>query len=176
MNCEPLDIEGAWLLRGEAARDPRGAFVTPWESARLYGAGPEFTPHSLHHSFNERAATLRGLHFQHPPHAQARLVTCTAGRLWDVVLDLRPKSSTYLRWSARHLEGAEPLAVFVPRGCAHGFVTLAPQTIVTYLIEGRYVPEAGAVVRWNDPRFAIAWPVGEPIVSGRDRDAPDYPG
>ena len=174
MTFEELSIEGVLLVRGEVSSDARGAFTTLWES---HGSAPglaAFRPEGAHQAFNARASTLRGLHYQRPPHEQAKLVACAAGRLWDVVVDLRQESGSYLRWVGTELDARSGRALLVPRGCAHGYVTLEDATTVTYLIEGRYEPGASAVVRWNDPRFGIAWPVHPQALSDRDRTAPDF--
>jgi len=162
------------LIECDRAVDRRGRFDTFWESADFHAAGVRFSPQSGHHAHTERAATLRGMHYQRAPHAQARLVACASGRVWDVVLDLRRDSPTYLQWEGTELEPLAGHALFVPRGCAHGYVTLEDRSTVTYLIEGAYEPRAAAVVRWNDPAVRIAWPVSEPILSDRDRTAPDF--
>jgi dTDP-4-dehydrorhamnose 3,5-epimerase len=174
MRTLPLKIPGAVLVECELARDGRGSFQTLWESSAVYEDGLRFAPHSAHFSYNARATTLRGMHYQSAPHAQAKLVTCVSGRIWDVVLDLRRGSATFLRWEGVELDPAAARAVFVPPGCAHGYVTLEDDTTVAYLIEGVYVPEAVAVVRWNDPAAAVKWPVSDPILSDGDRSAPDY--
>jgi dTDP-4-dehydrorhamnose 3,5-epimerase len=171
---EPLDIADALLVLCDSATDPRGAFATFWESPSTDGNALAFSPESAHHSANLKLGTLRGLHFQRPPHEQAKLVACASGEVWDVVVDLRAGSPTYLRWQGVRLAAADGRALFVPRGCAHGFVTLKDETVVTYLIEGKYEPGASAVVRWNDAAFGIAWPTADPIMSERDRDAPDF--
>jgi dTDP-4-dehydrorhamnose 3,5-epimerase len=174
VKLEPLDIADAMLVHCESALDSRGAFVTFWETSRSHTETLAFAPESAHHSFNQRAGTLRGLHFQRPPHEQAKLVTCASGRFWDVIVDLRPGSRSYMRWQGVHLAMNDGRAVFVPRGCAHGFITLKDETVVTYLIDGKHEPGAAAVVRWNDAAFGIEWPVAELFMSDRDRDAPDF--
>lgn len=168
---EAIPIEGALLVRPEAFADERGTFSTIWDA---HAPSWPFVPSSLHFSRNPARGTLRGMHYQRSPHAQQRLVACAAGRIFDVVLDLRPSSRTYLMWHALHLDAESGAAVFVPAGCAHGFVTLEDHSTVTYLIGGAYAPASRGIVRWNDPRFAIAWPVNEPMLSRDDREAPDF--
>jgi len=169
-----LRISGALLLECDQFRDERGAFVTFWDSASTNLSGISFSPDSAHHAYNERAGTLRGMHYQREPRAQAKLVRCASGRIREVVLDLRPASSTYLQWEAIEQDAAASRALVIPRGCAHGYLTLQDQTVVTYLIEGSYLPELAGVVRWNDPAIGIQWPVSDPILSERDRTAPDF--
>jgi dTDP-4-dehydrorhamnose 3,5-epimerase len=174
MRALPLRIRGAWVIEGDRADDARGSFATFWESAQAYGEGIRFSPHSGHHARTDRAGTLRGLHYQREPSGQAKLVSCVTGTVHDVLVDLRRDSPTYLQWEAVTLDESASRALFVPRGCAHGYLTLADDSTVTYLIEGAYVPDAAAVVRWNDPAIGIDWPIAEPILSERDRAAPDY--
>ena len=174
MIARPLKIAGAWLIESAVAQDPRGSFATVWDLQDEGLVALAFKPESVHHASNERAGTLRGLHFQRAPHAQAKLVSCAAGRLWDVILDLRPESGTHGQWVGTSLAAGSGHSILVPRGCAHGYVTLEDQTVVTYLIEGDYHEPSRAVVRWNDPAFGIEWPVDSPQMSERDRTAPDH--
>jgi dTDP-4-dehydrorhamnose 3,5-epimerase len=174
MTFVDLPIVGAKLLAVAPFKDDRGIFEVFWEQAELATEGITFTPVSAHHSYNEKAGTLRGMHYQKPPLGQSKLVSCVSGRVWDVVADLRPDSPTYLRWEAVELSAASGRAVFIPAGCAHGFVTLTDQATVAYLIQGNYEPAAAGTVRWNDPTFGIQWPVNSPILSERDRLAPDF--
>jgi dTDP-4-dehydrorhamnose 3,5-epimerase len=174
MKAVPLKIPDAFLVGAQRSEDGRGRFTTFWESAEIYDGGLRFSPQSAHHASSDRAGTLRGMHYQREPHAQAKLVACAAGRVRDVLVDLRRDSPAYLRWEAVTLDESDGRALFVPRGCAHGYLTLADRSTVTYLIEGAYLPEASAVVRWNDPAIGIEWPIPDPILSERDRTAPDY--
>jgi dTDP-4-dehydrorhamnose 3,5-epimerase len=174
MKATPLKIPGALLVECDRFRDERGQFLTFWESAEIHPGGFSFSPHSAHQAHNERAGTLRGMHYQREPHSQVKLVTCTAGRILEVVLDLRPASPAYLQWEAIEQDSAASRALLIPRGCAHGYLTLQDRATVTYLIEGAYLPEAAAVVRWNDPAIGIQWPVSDPILSRKDRMAPDF--
>ena len=114
------------------------------------------------------------MHLQAPPHEEAKLVRCTAGAIFDVALDLRPGSATFTRWVGRELSADNRLALYVPEGCAHGFVTLADDTEVAYEISARYAPESARGVRWNDPVFAIDWPVEIEVINERDRSYPDF--
>lgn len=160
------------MLANVALQDSRGSFCEFWNSC--LSDKFEFVPSSAATSFNAQSNTLRGLHFQAGPREQTKLVHCSHGSAYDVVVDLRPHSPTYLQWQSIQLDSKIGTSVLVPKGCAHGFVTLEPNTVITYLIEGPYEPEAGRVARWNDPVFAIFWPVNNPILSDRDRDAADF--
>lgn len=168
---QSLKVQGAALMLSPLFRDSRGAFEAFWEQAELTVAGISFSPSNAHHSYNAKKGTIRAFHFQRLPLGQAKLVSCVAGKAWDVVLDLRPESSTFRKWDAVELSAACGKAVYIPAGCAHGFTTLEDNTTIAYLIEGEYRPEAAEVVRWDDPTLAIPWPVTEPILSDKDRDA-----
>jgi dTDP-4-dehydrorhamnose 3,5-epimerase len=174
MTAIDLKIAGAKLLAAAPFRDSRGVFEVFWEKAELTAAGISFAPVSSCHSYNQKAGILRGMHFQKAPHGQTKLVSCVQGAAWDVIVDLRPDSPTYKHWHGENLEAGSGRALFIPAGCAHGFLTRKDETTIAYLIEGDYKPTAAGVVRWNDPAFGIEWPVRDPILSERDRLAPDF--
>jgi dTDP-4-dehydrorhamnose 3,5-epimerase len=119
---------------------------------------------------------LRGLHFQRPPHQESKLVRCTAGAIFDVIVDLRPGSPTFRRHAAVELTAANGRMLFVPKGFAHGFQTLADDAEVVYQMSEYYAPAAAAGVRWDDPAFGIAWPRAVTVISSRDRAFPDFEG
>jgi dTDP-4-dehydrorhamnose 3,5-epimerase len=125
-------------------------------------------------SFNRRRGTLRGMHFQAPPREEAKLVRCTAGAVHDVIVDLRPGSATYCRWFAVELSAENRRALYVPEGFAHGFQTLTDDAEVLYNMSEFYDAALARGVRWNDPRFAIQWPLPDPVLSEPDRAYPDF--
>lgn len=177
MKATSPTIADAAILESTPYRDERGAFEVFWESDGRADGGIPIVPWGAYHSHNLKTHTLRGMHYQEQPHAQARLVSCVRGSVWDVIVDLRPESATFLGWQAVELNEGCGRAVYVPRGCAHGFLTLAENSTVAYLIEGRYVPESARTLRWNDPAVGIEWPLPahtEPLLSARDRSAPDF--
>jgi dTDP-4-dehydrorhamnose 3,5-epimerase len=174
INAADVVMQDAKRVSTSPFRDMRGAFDVVWESADFSAAGLRFQPMSCAVSYNEKAGTLRGMHYQKPPHGQAKLVCCTRGRVWDVIADLRPDSASYLSWAATELGEASGQAIYIPSGYAHGFVTLTDHATVSYLIEGTYTPDAAGTVRWNDPALSIDWPVPEPIMAQRDRTPPDF--
>ena len=143
-------------------------------AARVHRAGliGEFIQCSA--SFNARRGTLRGMHYQRAPHAETKLVRCTRGAVFDVLLDLRPASATFRRWQAAELSADNGVAVYIPAGVAHGFQSLADASEVFYQIAERYMPEASAGVRWDDPAFGIDWPIRAPILSDRDAGYGDF--
>jgi dTDP-4-dehydrorhamnose 3,5-epimerase len=167
-------LPGAYVIDLERLDDDRGWF------ARTFAA-EEFVAHGLNPavvhcnvSFNSRAGTLRGMHYQVAPHAECKLVRCTRGAIYDVIVDLRPDSSTYLRWFGVGLDADEGRSLYAPEGCAHGFQTLVDESEVLYQMSHEYVPSHARGVRWDDPAFAIEWPDAERTISERDRTYPDF--
>lgn len=159
----------------EPHHDPRGLFARLFCPIEWAAAGlAPFSPVQMNLSRNPTLHTLRGLHLQHPAHAEAKLVRVTQGRIFDVALDLRPESPTYLQWAGVELDAEGMQALFIPAGCAHGFLSLAPDTDVLYLMDRAHVPNQGRGVRWDDPRFAIAWPAEPVLMDARDASWPDW--
>jgi dTDP-4-dehydrorhamnose 3,5-epimerase len=136
------------------------------------GLDPRMTQSSF--SFNARSGTLRGIHYQAPPHAESKLVTCIRGAIWDVLVDLRAESPSFGRWHAETLDGEAPRSIFVPEGVAHGFLTLSDDVLILYQISVPYEPSAARGVRWDDPAFGIAWPSPPRVIRHRDRAYPDF--
>jgi dTDP-4-dehydrorhamnose 3,5-epimerase len=171
MEFVPLPPAGAVLVRLERREDPRGFFARSFCVDEFAGAGlpAEFPQQSLARS--TRAGTLRGMHLQLEPHAEDKYVRCVRGRIFDAIVDLRPASPTFLRSCAVELDAEGGDALFVPRGFAHGYLTLADDTDVLYAMSSRYAPSAARSVRWNDARLGIEWPVADPILSDADRAA-----
>ena len=167
-------VRGAWLVEPERREDARGLFARTWCRREFAARGLSTDLMQCNTSWNAGRGTLRGLHFQASPHAEAKLVRCTHGSLVDVVLDLRPDSPTYLKHASVRLTWENRLALYIPEGCAHGFQTLEDDTEVFYQMSAFYAPEANRGVRWDDPAFGIAWPVRLPTMSERDTRWPDY--
>lgn len=174
MNLSPTELPGVFLVEPELLTDDRGAFARTFCVDEFASAGIDFEVVQANISFNKYSGTLRGMHFQQAPHAEAKVVRCTSGALYDVVVDLRPDSSTYCQWISAELNADNRKALFIPEGCAHGFQTLLDNTEVDYLMSGRYVPEAASGVRFDDPAFGIEWPLPVSSVSDRDRHWPDF--
>jgi dTDP-4-dehydrorhamnose 3,5-epimerase len=176
VRLRPTAVAGAFIVELEPAGDERGWFSRTFDSEEFaaHGLDPRIAQCST--SFNLRAGTLRGLHYQASPHEECKLVRCTRGRLHDVVLDLRPESRG--EWLAIELTPDNSLSLYVPEGCAHGFQTLEDSTEVQYQISTPYVPEAARGVRWDDPGFGVRWPDppsgSERIISSRDAAWPDW--
>ncbi len=173
MRFTETPLAGAWLIEPEPAADERGLFARTFCRREFSGHGIEFEVVQCSTSYNAKAGTLRGLHYQEGDAAEAKLVRCTRGAIYDVIVDLRAGSRTRLRWYAAELSADNRRALYVPKGFAHGFKTLLPDSEVFYQMSEFHAPEAARGLRWNDPALAIRWPVGEPIMSERDRAYPD---
>lgn len=174
MRFEPAPLGGAWFIDLDRHGDERGSF------ARTFCAR-EFADHGLPTRFpqsnvssNERAGTLRGMHFNAAPHAESKVVRCTRGAVFDVVVDLRDGSPTHARWFGIELSADNGRALYVPEGFAHGFLTLVDTTDVAYQMGAFYRPDAARGVRWNDPAFGIRWPRQPTVISERDATYPDF--
>ena len=175
MRFRELELPGAFLLELERIDDERGFF------ARTF-CRDEFAEHGLateivqaNTAFNVRAGTLRGLHYQAAPHAEAKLVRCTRGAVYDVIVDLRRDSPTFTRWLGVELSAENDALLYVPEGFAHGYQTLVDETETSYLMSQFYEPSAARGVRWDDPAFGIEWPeVAERTLNERDRSWPDF--
>jgi dTDP-4-dehydrorhamnose 3,5-epimerase len=163
------------VIEPECLVDERGFFARIWcrREFLAHGLKTELTQCSI--SFNRRKGTLRGLHYQMPPHEEAKLVRCTLGAIYDVIVDLRPDSSTYLNHFAVELTQDNRTMLYVPEGCAHGFQTLVDETEVLYQMSAFYSAEHAAGHRWNDPAFRIDWPLDVSMISDRDRSYDDFP-
>jgi dTDP-4-dehydrorhamnose 3,5-epimerase len=171
-------LPGVWLVELDRLEDERGWFARTFdrEELRSRGMNPEIVQCNV--SYNARRDTLRGMHYQADPHGESKLVRCVRGAIFDVALDLRADSPAYRRWHGAELTAANGAALYIPAGLAHGFQTLSDDCEVLYLMGHRYAPEAARGVRYDDPAFAIEWPVprGERIVSERDASYPDFTG
>jgi dTDP-4-dehydrorhamnose 3,5-epimerase len=171
---EDTGLAGAYVVEVEAAEDQRGLF------ARTFCAD-EFAAHGLprgfvqcNTSFNARRGTLRGMHWQAEPKAEGKLVRCTQGAIYDVILDLRRGSRTYLAWKAYELSAANRRALYAPPGFAHGFQALSDAAEVFYQMTENYAPELARGARWDDAAFGIDWPIRPPLISPRDASFPDW--
>ncbi len=176
MKVIPLDLAGAFEIRLEPRGDERGHFMRWYDRDTFARAG---LPTEWVQGNESRSArnVVRGLHFQRPPHAEAKLVRAVAGSVYDVFVDLRRGSVTFGQWGAVELAESKANAVLIPGGFAHGFCTLSDEAIVSYLVDRAYAPGAEGGLLWNDPAVGIPWPLaGEPIVSGKDRRLPPLAG
>ncbi|MGG5809213.1 dTDP-4-dehydrorhamnose 3,5-epimerase family protein [Falsiroseomonas sp. CW058] len=174
MIFRPTAIAGLVELLPERHRDARGAFFRTWCAEELRRAGIDFAPSQMSLSENTHRHTLRGMHFRAAPKEEQKLVRCVRGAVFDAAIDLRPGSPTYLRHEAVTLSAEAGNAFFIPRGLAHGFLTLTEDAAVEYLIDLPYAPGHDRGVRWNDPAFGIAWPAPPAVIGERDATYPDH--
>ena len=174
MIIEKTSLDGVRVVELERLEDERGFFARTWDPGEFEreGLNPCLAQCSI--SFNPSRGTLRGMHYQAAPHEEAKLVRCTAGAIFDVALDLRSESLTFRRWFGTTLSAENRRALYIPEGCAHGFLTLEDATEVLYQISAFYAPDAARGVRWDDPVFGIAWPDDVTVISERDRTYPGF--
>jgi dTDP-4-dehydrorhamnose 3,5-epimerase len=173
----PTPLPGVYVVELEPIGDERGWFARTFDAAAFEALGLDARVTQCNASFNLRAGTLRGLHYQAQPHGEAKLVRCVRGAIYDVIVDLRPDSDAYCGWFGIELREGGTSSLFAPAGCAHGFQTLADDAEVHYQMAHHYVPEAAGGVRWDDPAFGIAWPDPPPggrIISERDATYPNF--
>lgn len=173
MKFVETSLAGAYVLELERLEDERGFFARTWCAEELARHGLEGRIAQCNLSSNRRRGTLRGMHYQAAPHQEAKIVRCIRGAIYDVIVDLRHGSPTLRRWTSVELTAENRLALYVPGDFAHGFQTLTDDAEVFYEMSTLYAPGFGRGVRWNDPALAIEWPIGDPILSERDRG---YPG
>ena len=173
MKFHELDLPGPRLVELEPIQDERGWFARTWCEREFSEQGIHARWVQSNLSHNRRRGTLRGLHYQAPPHEEPKLVHCFAGSLYDVIVDLRPGSATFLRWIAVELAAREGKLLYVPPGFAHGFQVLEDDTSILYLMGAPHVPAAARGIRWDDPGLAVRWPLADPILTERDRTFPD---
>jgi len=171
---ERLDIAGAYSLTQERRTDDRGYFARTWCREELARHGLVDRIAQINTGFSPKAGTLRGLHWQEPPHAEVKIVSCTRGAAFDVLVDLRRGSPTYRQWVGFELTPDNGRILYCPEGCAHGYLTLHDDTEVSYLTSMSYAAGAARGVRFDDPAFAIDWPAPIHLVSQADRHWPDF--
>jgi dTDP-4-dehydrorhamnose 3,5-epimerase len=165
-------LKGAFIIDVEPREDERGFFARSWceEEFQKHGLNPRLVQCNI--SFNKKCGTLRGMHYQIAPFAEAKVVRCTMGAIYDVIVDLRPDSATFKQWLAVELTADNHRALYIPEDFAHGFQTLADNVEVFYQMSEFYHPECARGARWNDPAFGIEWPVAESVISEKDQTFP----
>jgi dTDP-4-dehydrorhamnose 3,5-epimerase len=175
MRIEPLNLAGAAVIRQTRHGDARGFFARSFCRDTLAAAGlhADYPQHNI--SFNARAGTLRGLHFQHPPYEEVKIISCARGAIFDVIVDLRPGSPTYGQWHAAILSAENGDALYAPAGFAHGFQTLCDDVEVRYLMGANFVAGAAGGIRYDDPALSIPWPLPVSVISERDLALPMLP-
>lgn len=174
MKFVKLPLAGAFAIDIEPIGDERGSFARTWCEREFaeHGLSTRFVQANV--SSNRRAGTLRGMHWQREPHAEAKLIRVTAGAIWDVMVDIRPGSPTYLDYAGLRLDPESGRMAYIPEGFAHGFITLADGTEVAYQMSEFYAPGAAAGARWDDPAFGIEWPLEPAVIAAKDEAWPPF--
>lgn len=167
-------LKGAFILELKKIEDERGFFARSWCQKEMEEHGLTAQVVQTNVSFNPKKGTLRGMHYQVAPHEESKLVRCTRGSIFDVIIDLRPGSETYKQWQGVKLTSDNYRMLFVPEGFAHGYMTLEDNTEVTYQVSQFYTPGAEQGIRWNDPAFNVDWPLTPSILSEKDKAHPDF--
>lgn len=174
MHFNATPIHGAFVIEPQRIGDERGFFARLWCERELADHGLETTVRQTNIGSSTRRATLRGLHYQRDPHAEVKLIRCPRGAVYDVIVDLRPESPSYRQWYGVELDAGNCRALYVPAGCAQGYITLTDDTEIYYHTSRFYTPQAATGVRWDDPAFAIDWPLEPAVISEADRNWPDF--
>ena len=173
MIFQKTSLHGAFLIEPERKEDDRGFFARIWCRQEFTERGLDAELTQCNISFNKREGTLRGMHYQKAPHGETKLVRCTMGAIYDVLVDMRPESPTYKNWLAVELSSDNRLMLYIPEGIAHGFQTLTDKSEVFYQMSHEHHPECAVGFRWNDPTIGIRWPRAINVISSRDQDWPD---
>jgi len=167
-------FKDAWIIKPDVFEDERGFFMESYSKKVFAEHGIDAVFVQDNHSMSVSKGVLRGMHFQKPPHTQAKLVRATKGAVYDVIIDIRKDSGTFGKWQGFELTESNKLMLFVPKGFAHGFCTLEDNTEFQYKCDDYYAPESEGGIIWNDPDLAIDWPIEEPILSGKDKLHPEF--
>lgn len=174
MRVIPTSIEGVCILESEWQRDERGGFMRSFCVREMAAAGIDFRTVQTNLSQNRLRGTLRGMHYQDMRAPEPKIVRCIAGAIYDVALDMRVGSPTFGKWEAVELSAQNARSLFIDAGIAHGFISLCDDAEILYHMGGLYMPDAARIVRWNDPAFAVQWPMPPVVISPRDANAPDF--
>jgi dTDP-4-dehydrorhamnose 3,5-epimerase len=167
-------LKGSFIIDPQRLEDERGFFARSWcqQEAKQYGLEPEWLQCNI--SYNKSKGTMRGMHYQVAPFEEAKLVRCTMGAICDVIIDLRPDSVTFKKWTAVELSSENRRMFYIPGGFAHGFLTLQDNTEIFYQMSEFYAPAYARGVRWNDPAFGILWPTDIAVISDQDQNFPNF--
>lgn len=174
MKFTELSLKGAFLVEIEPITDQRGFFGRAWCRQELEKHGLNGDIKQINTSLSHRKGTLRGLHYQADPYQEAKFIRCTKGSIFDIIIDLRPESPTFLQWEGNMLSGNNYRMIYVPENFAHGLITLEDQTEVYYPVTEFYTPGAEKGIRWDDPAFNIQWPIFPVVISEKDSSHPDF--
>lgn len=174
MLFEKTKIQDAYIIKPERRVDERGFFSRMYCIEELIEQKIDFNIFQVNTSFCKYKGTVRGLHYQKPPYEEAKLLRCSHGSIFDVIIDLRPTSSSYLKWFGVELNEDNAWMIFIPKGCAHGFLSLKDETMVSYMVDAAYEPSAEGAIRYDDPFFKIKWPISISTVSEKDHSIPNF--
>ncbi len=174
MNFRGTELPGVFEVRLEPKPDERGYFARTWCQQEFAAHGLSSTVVQCNTSFNAKKGTLRGMHYQQAPNAEIKLIRCTRGKIFDVILDLRPLSGTFKKWTSLILSSTSQNMIYIPEGCAHGFLTMEDETEVFYQMSEFHSAKSARGVRWDDPAFKIVWPEEVVVISDRDRSYPNF--
>ena len=172
MKFNKTELEGLWVVESELFEDGRGSFLRTFSTSEFEQNGLKLDTINCYLTSNYVVGTLRGMHYQIEPYSEDKLVRCVAGTIFDVAVDLRPKSETYCQWFGIELSAENRKALFISKGFAHGFVTLTDNTLLQYQISNYYKPEAEGGLHWDDPKIGIQWPIEPKVISEKDRNHP----
>jgi dTDP-4-dehydrorhamnose 3,5-epimerase len=176
MRFTETPLKGAFVIDIVALEDERGFFARTWSAEELTKRGLETTLVQCNVAWNPARGTLRGMHFQRAPQEEVKIIRCTRGALFDVIIDLRRDSPTYRQWTSVELDADSRRMLYVPKGFAHGYITLTDNVEAYYHVSAPYTPDCAAGVAWDDPAFAIQWPFAPAVISERDRAWPRFNG
>lgn len=174
MKFVETDLAGALLIEPDPVTDDRGFFARQFSRERMAEIGLMDRIVEVYDSFNAKRGTLRGIHYQLPPFAETKIIRCVRGRVYDIILDLRPDSPTFGKSFGAELSDENRISMYAPRGFAHGFIALSDDAELFYFVDEVYSAEHARGIRWNDPRFGIQWPMTPSLISERDRQFPDF--
>jgi len=174
MRFQETSVHGVVLITPDHFEDERGYFARTWALDEFQTHGLETRLVQRNVSFNRARHTLRGMHYQREPYTEAKIVSCTIGAIYDVAMDIRPDSPSFGKWFGAELSQHNGALLYVPNGCAHGYLSLEPESTVEYLISEYYHPEVAGGLRWNDAFFGVAWPAEPSMINERDRTWPDF--
>lgn len=172
MDVFKTDLTDVWLIKPKVFKDHRGLFFESFKQEQVQKLIPNLTFVQDNHSQSDQKGTLRGLHFQTAPYAQTKLIHVVQGKIWDVIVDIRPSSPQFGKWTSTELSAENSMQVLIPQGFAHGFITLTDNSITLYKVDSVYSKEHAKVISWNDPQLKIDWPLQPAVLSEQDQSAP----
>ena len=172
MNVTETKLKGVYIVEPQVFGDARGWFTESWSEKKLAAAGIKANFVQDNHSYSAQKGTLRGLHYQLNPMCQAKMLRCTRGKIFDVAVDIRKGSPQYVQWVGVELSAENHKQLFIPRGFAHGFITLTDDVEVQYKADNYYAPKCDGNIRWDDPEIGVEWPLEPVILSDKDKAAP----